>query len=139
MGASAVPIPPVASAPALQWVSTFVPVGTSGNPASPIRRHMARSSSQIAVASACSRSQIALASQVAGACAAALPTLEITLDLSFRERALIDDVDGAGGRPGDRLDAHGQETNADFGLRISDWPIDLRDRAIRIPQSAIRN
>src|SRR5205809_505707 len=59
MGASAVPIPPVASAPALQCVSTFAPSGTSGSPASPIRRHMARSSSQIAVASAWRRSQIA--------------------------------------------------------------------------------
>src|SRR2546430_9853997 len=52
MGASAVPIPPVASAPALQCVSTVAPSGTSGSPASPIRRHMARSSSQMAVASA---------------------------------------------------------------------------------------
>src|SRR5947208_954460 len=59
IGASAVPIPPVASAPALQCVSTFAPSGTSGSPASPIRRHMARSSSQIAVASAWRRSQIA--------------------------------------------------------------------------------
>src|SRR5438094_3781237 len=59
MGASAVPIPPVASAPALQCVSTFAPSGTSGSPASPIRRHMARSSSQVAVASAWRRSQIA--------------------------------------------------------------------------------
>src|SRR5438552_12877391 len=56
MGASAVPIPPVARAPALQWVSTVAPSGTSGRPASPMRRHMARSSSQIAVASAWSRS-----------------------------------------------------------------------------------
>src|SRR5216110_2058821 len=59
IGASAVPIPPVASAPALQCVSTFAPSGTSGSPASPIRRHMARSSSQIAVASAWRSSQIA--------------------------------------------------------------------------------
>src|SRR5881398_402645 len=59
MGASAVPIPPVASAPALQCVSTVAPSGTSGSPASPIRRHMARSSSQMAVASARSRSHSA--------------------------------------------------------------------------------
>src|SRR5436309_7288166 len=59
IGASAVPIRAVASAPALQCVSTFAPSGTSGSPASPIRRHMARSSSQIAVASAWRRSQIA--------------------------------------------------------------------------------
>src|SRR2546422_11070171 len=66
MGASAVPIPPVASAPALQWVSTFAPSGISGSPASPIRRHMARSSSQIAVASAWSRSHIAAPPQLPG-------------------------------------------------------------------------
>src|SRR5438094_644840 len=59
MGASAVPIPPVARAPALQCVSTAAPSGTSGSPASPIRRHMARSSSQMAVAVVLRRSQIA--------------------------------------------------------------------------------
>src|SRR6266581_6133697 len=70
MGASAVPIPPVAGAPALQWVRTFAPSGTSGSPASPIRRHMARSSSQMAVASAWSRSQIAAPPQPPGVSAA---------------------------------------------------------------------
>src|SRR3989442_1107282 len=59
MGASAVPIPPVGSAPALQCVSPSAPWGRGGTPASPMRRHMARSSSQIAVASAWRRSQIA--------------------------------------------------------------------------------
>src|SRR5438445_49484 len=59
MGASAVPIPPVASAPALQCVRSFAPSGTSGRPASPMRRHMARSSSQMAFASAWRRSQTA--------------------------------------------------------------------------------
>src|SRR6266478_2922275 len=70
MGASAVPIPPVASAPALQWVSSFAPSGMSGSPASPIRRHMARSSSQMAVASAWSRSHSAAPPQSAGVAAA---------------------------------------------------------------------
>src|SRR6266699_2099033 len=70
MGASAVPIPPVASAPALQWVRTFAPSGTSGSPASPIRRHMARSYAQMAVASAWSRSQIAAPPQPPGVSAA---------------------------------------------------------------------
>src|SRR5947199_5159271 len=59
MGASAVPLPPVASAPALQCVRTLAPSGRSGRPASPMRRHMARSSSQIAVAPARSRSHSA--------------------------------------------------------------------------------
>ena len=44
-------MPPVASAPALQWVCTVAPSGTSGSPASPMRWHIARSSSQIAWAS----------------------------------------------------------------------------------------
>src|SRR5438128_338471 len=68
MGASAVPIPPVASAPALQCVRTAAPSGTSGRPASPMLRHIARSSSQIAVASLFSRSHSAAPSP--GACAA---------------------------------------------------------------------
>src|SRR5713101_3210054 len=70
MGASAVPIPPVASAPALQWVSSFAPSGMSGSPASPIRLHMARSSSQMAVASTWRRSQTPEAPQSAGVAAA---------------------------------------------------------------------
>src|SRR5881394_2323730 len=57
MGAKAVPIPPVASAPVLQCVRTFDPSARIVRPCSPIRRHITRSSSQMAIASACSRSQ----------------------------------------------------------------------------------
>jgi hypothetical protein len=47
-------MPPVASTPALQTVHTVEPGGISAAPSSPIRSHIARSSSQIAVASAIS-------------------------------------------------------------------------------------
>src|SRR6266480_4468471 len=57
MGAKAVPIPPVASAPVLQCVRTFDPSARIVRPCSPIRRHITRSSPQMAIASACSRSQ----------------------------------------------------------------------------------
>src|SRR5439155_910452 len=55
-------MPPVANAPVLQWVSTFAPSGRIVRPCSPILRHIARSSSQIVVASTRSRSHRSLPS-----------------------------------------------------------------------------
>ena len=49
---SAVPKPAVASAPALQWVSTVPASGNNAAPCAPMARQAARSSSQMASASA---------------------------------------------------------------------------------------
>ena len=47
MTPSAVPYPHVASAPALQWVSTVPSIGSSAAPCAPIRLQAAMSSSYI--------------------------------------------------------------------------------------------
>ncbi len=44
-------MPPVARAPALQWVSTVDPSRSSVSPCSPMRRHISRSSSRMSIAS----------------------------------------------------------------------------------------
>ena len=68
-GASAVPMPAVASAPALQCVNTRAPSGTKARPCCPMAAHISRSSSRIAVAS--SRSAASSAGTVAEGSASA--------------------------------------------------------------------
>src|SRR6266705_2581615 len=72
-----------------------------------------------------------------------LRTLQVPLDLRFGERALIDDAHGAGGGPGDGLDAHGHEPNAECGMRNAECKCKVEPRhdlplKFRTPHSALR-
>src|SRR5207249_5643633 len=54
-----------------------------------------------------------------------LPALEVALDLRLGQRTLVDDADGPGSRPGDRLNGH---SSAECGVRNAEckWKVGPR-------------
>jgi len=56
------------------------------------------------------------------------PTLQVALDFRLGQRPLVDDPHGAGRRPRDGLNGHGDEPNAECGMRNAEcqWRVEAR-------------